>query len=118
MSQQQSISVETVEAILDAFNAHDRNPLALYFNDDLTGWDTSRVTTMEKLFLDARAFNGDVSTWQTGNTVNMCETFGRAVSFNGDISDWDVSKVSTMARMCKSCLYLYFVDNMYNHYSE
>jgi len=34
MSQQQSISVETVKAILDAFNAHDLDANMEFFSDD------------------------------------------------------------------------------------
>ena len=34
MSQQQSISVETVKAILDAFNAHDLEAIMEFFSDD------------------------------------------------------------------------------------
>ena len=34
MSQQQSISVETVEALLDAFNAHDLDAIMAFFSDD------------------------------------------------------------------------------------
>lgn len=97
-----SWNISLLTNLSNVFNAQDRNPRAMYFNDNLTGWDTSRVTTMENLFLDARAFNGDISTWQTGNVVNMHEMFGRAIIFNGDISNWDISKVTTIARMCTS----------------
>ena len=34
MSQQQSISVETVKTILDAFNAHDLDAIMEFFSDD------------------------------------------------------------------------------------
>ncbi len=34
MSQQQTISVETVKAILDAFNAHDLDAIMEFFADD------------------------------------------------------------------------------------
>lgn len=34
MSQQQSISVETVKAILAAFNAHDLDAIMEFFSDD------------------------------------------------------------------------------------
>jgi surface protein len=84
------------------FDASHRNPRAYYFNENLTGWDTSQVVTMENLFLDARSFDGDVSTWNTGRVISMQETFGRATSFRGDLSQWDVSRVTTMERMCTS----------------
>jgi surface protein len=89
----------------NVFDADGRNPLAYYFNENLSGWDTSRVWTMENMFLDARSFNGDVSTWKTGRVTNMYQTFGRATSFSGDVSQWDVSSVTTMKRICTLLLH-------------
>ena len=78
-----------------------RNPLALYFNEDLHLWDTSNGITMERMFFGAEQFNGDISTWNTSNVVNMKEMFAFALDFNGDVSVWDVSRVTTMESMCK-----------------
>jgi surface protein len=116
-----SWNISLLTDLSNVFNAYDRNPRAMYFNDNLTGWDTSRVTTLENLFLNAISFNGDISTWQTGNVMNMHETFGRAISFNGDLSYWDVSKVTTMERLCESTLffqyaYILFTDIHYEPY--
>jgi surface protein len=93
-------NVSLLTNLSHVFDAFRRNPRAYYFNENLTGWDTSRVVTMEDLFLDARSFDGDVSTWNTGRVTSMRETFGRATSFRGDVSRWDVSRVTTMERMC------------------
>lgn len=33
------------------------------FNSDISGWDTSRVTTFEEMFYGATGFNQDLSGW-------------------------------------------------------
>ena len=93
-------NISLLTNLSSVFNAYSRNPSAYYFNEDLSGWDTSNVVTMENMFLDARSFNGDISTWQTRRVINMYQMFGRATSFNGDISQWDVSSVTNIERMC------------------
>ena len=41
------------------------------FNDDISRWDTSNVTTMAYMFQDAFAFNGDLSRWDTSKVTDM-----------------------------------------------
>ena len=66
------------------------------FNDDISRWDTSNVTTMECMFYEAHPFNGDLSRWDTSNVTTMTGMFCGAHAFNGDLSRWDTSKVTTM----------------------
>ena len=33
------------------------------FNEDLSGWDVSKVTTMWYMFEGSSSFNGDISNW-------------------------------------------------------
>ena len=73
------------------------------FNDDISRWDTSNVTTMYCMFHKARAFNGDLSRWDTSNVTTMNSMFHTAHAFNGDLSRWDTSNVTTMDRMFDSC---------------
>ena len=35
------------------------------FNDDISRWDTSNVTTMDNMLYDTHAFNDDISRWDT-----------------------------------------------------
>ncbi len=69
------------------------------FNGDISGWDVSKVTTMENMFNYASAFNGDISGWDTSAVTSMNYMFSYAFAFNGDISGWDVSAVTNMFHM-------------------
>ena len=84
------------------------NNLQDYFNQDISSWDTSRVTDMSAMFLDARKFNQDISKWDVSNVGSMAYMFSGALSFQGDISGWDVSSVENMDRMFASHYYFGF----------
>ena len=74
----------------------------------INDWETSQVTTMEKLFYgndwgggdaNMRSFNDDISRWDTSNVTTVNFMFFQAHAFNGDLSRWDTSKVTTMEYM-------------------
>ncbi|NAS14467.1 BspA family leucine-rich repeat surface protein [Poritiphilus flavus] len=65
-------------------------------------WNTSGVTNMGALFLEAETFNGDVGFWNTSNVTIMASMFGNAKAFNQDISTWNTSKVTDMGYMFHS----------------
>jgi surface protein len=62
-------------------------------------WNTSSITDMSWLFLQAFVFNADISMWNTSNVTNMNHMFAVATDFNQDISNWDVGKVTNMEAM-------------------
>ena len=66
---------------------------------DINNWDTSEVTDMSKLFLDAHEFNSPIGNWDVSNVTNMSGMFASAESFNLPIGDWDVSNVKDMSEM-------------------
>ncbi|MDA9111301.1 BspA family leucine-rich repeat surface protein [Flavicella sp.] len=66
------------------------------FNQDLSAWDVSNVTTMKSMFYKATAFNQDIGGWDTSSVTGMNAIFENAAAFNQDISAWDVSKVTFM----------------------
>ena len=72
------------------------------FNQDLSAWNTNKVTDMTLMFYDASNFNGDVSTWDTSNVNTIEEMFRFASSFNQDISSWNVGNVTNMGAMFRS----------------
>ena len=79
------------------------------FNDDITNWDTSNVSSMEEVFTGWPAFNQDISNWDTSKVESMHGMFKSSkyvgnyymgpTSFNQDISKWNVSNVKNMSEM-------------------
>lgn len=46
------------------------------FNDDISGWNVSQVTSFKQLLYRNDKFNGDISKWQTNKVVDMSFAFG------------------------------------------
>ncbi len=69
------------------------------FNQDISNWDVSNVTDMQEMFHNALDFNQDIGNWDVSNVVNMRFMFLVAHSFNQDIGNWDVSNVTDMFQM-------------------
>lgn len=72
---------------------------ALKFNQNISNWNVSHVQNMQSMFHEARDFNGNISNWDVRHVTNMKQMFFKATNFNQDISGWDVSKVTTMNGM-------------------
>ncbi len=66
---------------------------------DLSSWDTSRITKMDRTFNGASAFNGNIRTWNTSSVGSMNYMFQGATVFNQNISGWNTSGVGNMAWM-------------------
>lgn len=69
------------------------------FNQDISGWDTSNITSFRGTFTACEIFNQDISGWDTSNVTDMSYLFRFAKAFNQDISSWDVSSVTDMRQM-------------------
>eukprot|EP00614_Pseudopedinella_elastica_P020097 CAMPEP_0172645862 /NCGR_PEP_ID=MMETSP1068-20121228/239947_1 /TAXON_ID=35684 /ORGANISM="Pseudopedinella elastica, Strain CCMP716" /LENGTH=731 /DNA_ID=CAMNT_0013460111 /DNA_START=129 /DNA_END=2323 /DNA_ORIENTATION=- len=65
------------------------------FNQDISAWDTAKVTSMYAMFSHADAFNQDLSPWNTSEVTSLDSTFGCASAFNQDISPWNIAKVTS-----------------------
>ena len=63
------------------------------FNQDISSWDVSNVTSMRSMFTRANAFNQDIGNWDVSNVTNMNMMFQAASSFNQDLSGWCVSNI-------------------------
>lgn len=83
------------------------------FNRYISGWNTSKVNTMNNMFAGASIFNnGYLSavenqlTWDTSACTNMGAMFSGASAFNSNLgtgtTPWNVSKVTTFQRMCNA----------------
>ena len=62
------------------------------FNQDISSWDVSNVTTMRYTFWFSN-FNQDISSWDVSNVTNMKYMFYESRNFNQDLSNWNVDKV-------------------------
>jgi len=49
---------------------------------------------MNQLFKGATIFNGDISSWDTSQVTDMEKMFNGNTGFTGDLSSWDISKVT------------------------
>ena len=80
------------------------------FNPDLSSWDTSAVTNMHGMLIQAAAFNRDISSWDTSLVTDMGDMFREASAFNnGDSADdqakplaWTTDSVSNTVGMFRS----------------
>jgi hypothetical protein len=67
------------------------------FNDQISMWDVSKVTTMKQTFYYAQAFNRDLNQWDVAKVISMEATYRACFKFNGNLNQWDVAKVTTMS---------------------
>ena len=74
------------------------NPLAQYFNDDISAWDTSGCTNAQYMFYKAYAFNQDIGSWDMSSCTTMEGMFMRASAFAQSLC-WDLSGVENTADM-------------------
>ncbi len=89
-------------------------PLELQFNPNISSWDVSNVTNMQKMFgTDSSSigpvyvrnlFNQDISSWDVSNVVDMSYMFNNC-HFNQPINSWNVSNVRDMSYMFHSAGY-------------
>ena len=55
---------------------------ALSFDQDISGWNTNKVTTMSNMFRFAVTFNQDVSAWNTDAVTSFQNMFRKAITFD------------------------------------
>jgi hypothetical protein len=72
------------------------------FNQDLSSWDLSNITSMIAMFYNAKKFNNLVNWTMPKQSCSMLNCFLDAILFNQDISDWDVSKITNLQEAFKN----------------
>jgi len=65
---------------------------AAAFNEDISSWDVTRITTYTNMFKDASSFNRDIRIWAmpiatTG--ANLANMFVGASNFQQNLCDWN-----------------------------
>ena len=63
---------------------------------NVSNWDVSSVTNMAAMFRNATSANPDVRNWNVSSVENMQGMFWGATSANPDVRNWDVSSVINM----------------------
>ena len=75
------------------------------FDNDLSKWNVSNVTNMEKMFIGCRKFRGvGLSSWDVSNVEDMSGMFKNCINLSEDLSNWNVSNVKYMSAMFYYCL--------------
>ena len=71
------------------------------FNQDLSGWNTSNVITMNSVFENCTQFQGTgLYKWNTSNVTTMDSLFNNCNNFNQDLSGWNIKfNLTTAAHM-------------------
>jgi len=77
--------------------------------------DTSNVVNMRAMFAGTK-FNQDISNWNTSKVTDMSHMFSGATVFNQPLNTWDVSNVTDMSYMFAGVRYR--DGNIYNRTSS
>jgi Flp pilus assembly pilin Flp len=69
------------------------------FNQDISGWRTENVGTMEGMFMDASVFDQPIGNWTTTSLHNTGYMFQNAVKFNKNLDGWSMGGVTWAEKM-------------------
>lgn len=70
----------------------------------VSSWDTSKVTTMENMFMGTNVSSLDLSTWNTSSLNNIGGMFAVNNTLkNVNVTGWDTSKVTDMSGVFSLC---------------
>ena len=70
-----------------------------YRGRGLRYWDTQRLESLAFTFINSRTFNEPIGSWETSKVVTMIAMFLNCESFNQDLSKFEVSSVTDMREM-------------------
>ena len=63
-------------------------------SSSISGWNTSKVQSMNGMFRDQTSFNQPIGAWNTSSLTNIREMFYNADAFDQDLSNWTVTGIS------------------------
>ena len=75
------------------------------FNCDLSKWNVSKVTNMNRMFLGCRNFKGvDLSSWNVSKVENMEFMFCDCVNFTGNgLNKWKFTSKTEINKALDHC---------------
>jgi surface protein len=69
------------------------------FNQPLNSWNVSKVANFSEMFFGPSAFNQPLNNWNTASATIMYWMFRDNDNFNHNLSSWNVANVTTMSEM-------------------
>ena len=78
------------------------------FNEDISGWETESVTSMERMFMYAGAVSQPIGGWNTSKVESMKEMFESATSFSEPLDGWETGAVLDMRYMYHGTTVVFF----------
>jgi surface protein len=69
--------------------------LAGSFNQNISNWNVSNVTSLNETFSQATSFNQDISNWNVSSVTNLNSAFYGSSNFNQDLTDWCVTNITS-----------------------
>ena len=63
-------------------------PWTTPFNDDISAWDVSSVTSFRVMFAGASSFNQKLNSWDVSSSTNFEGMFAEASAFNQNLNSW------------------------------
>ena len=89
-----NLDLSLIDDLSGLFSVH-RNPKAIEFNLDISGWKTSNVVNANSMFYGAEEFNQDISGWNTQSLKEADYMFFNASQFSQDLSKWNLTRLES-----------------------
>jgi len=66
------------------------------FNDDISAWNTARVTDLGSAFEASASFNRNIAKWNVASVTSMNSAFRSAKVFGQNLASWNVLRVTAL----------------------
>lgn len=73
-----------------------------FFDDDVSSWDVSGISSMNLLFYNLKYFDSDIGAWDVSDVTSMKGMFRSAESFNQNLSEWCVDNFKSEPELFSS----------------
>jgi len=76
---------------------------AIMFNQNLSSWNTSNITSMAQIFQGCTNLNQPFNSWNTEKVTTMNSAFLNCSSLNQSFAGWNTSSVTNFSSMFNGC---------------